>query len=88
MKIIFMQIECLIKTYCGNMNSTAHFIISILLNSKHLAIIRNDLDEEISLFSAVQFIGNDYLDFISGWFYSYGQNYLNKIFLQVQFVIY
>jgi len=41
------------------MDSTAHFIIAILLNSTHLAIIRNNMNEKISLFYAIQFISND-----------------------------
>lgn len=65
---------CLIKTKCGNMSSPAQNIILILLNNEHLAIVRSYLNEEINFFDNTEIL------FQAG-FYSYGQNYLNKIFI-------
>lgn len=78
---------CLIKTKCGNMSSPAQNIILILLNNEQLAISRIDLNQKRILFYAIEFIGNDKLDFISSWFYNYGQNYINES-RKEQFVVY
>lgn len=78
---------CLIKTKCGNMNSPAQNIILILLNNEHLAIVRIDLKQKRILFYSIEFINKDKLDFISSWFYNYGQNYINESWKE-QFVVY